>query len=497
MSVRIIPLLLCCLSVLTSMAQQHPKREFRGAWLHTVSQGQYKEMNPEQTRAYLVDQLNKLERAGINAVLFQVRPQADAFYISELEPWSRFVTGTAGQAPTPLWDPLAFMIEECHKRNMELHAWLNPYRVTTSNNEVLPPNHVFYKHPEWFVTYDGKKYFDPGLPQCRDFIVKVVNDIVTRYDVDAIHMDDYFYPYPKPGVPFPDEASYARYGNGMALGDWRRDNVNKLIEGIHEDIVKTKPWVRFGISPFGIYRNERNMPGGSKTNGLENYGDLYADVLLWTQKGWVDYMLPQLYWTLEHKVASSEVLIYWWNENTNGRHMYVGQDVGRTMDTPDLMEGSNQLAHKIQLSRYLDNIHGNCMWPGYSVTRNYKGIADELANNYHSKPALIPAYTFIDNKAPDEVKSLKAKWTEYGYMLSWKGKNTKDEMQKPVYYCIYRFAEGEPIDLSRGDALVTTTRNTAYKLPYEKGNKSYVYVVTAVDRCHNESVKGKNVKVKL
>ena len=364
----------------------NPKREFRGAWLHTVHQSQYAKMTPAETQKYLRDQLDKLQATGCNAILFQVRPSADAFYPSELEPWSRFLSGTAGKAPSPTWDPLQFMIDESHARGMELHAWLNPYRVTTSKNEKLPSNHIYHKHPERFVTYDGKLYFDPGLQENREFIEAVVKDIITRYDVDAIHMDDYFYPYPVAGKDFPDDASFAKYGNGMSRGDWRRHNVDLLIEGLHNVIVDTKPWVRLGISPFGIWRNKETDPRGSDTKGLQNYDALYADVLLWTEKGWVDYMLPQLYWELEKKIASSEKLAYWWNDNANGRHMYIGQDVKKTMDMPDLPPSKNptQLDHKIRLTRELPNIQGNCWWPGYMITSNYKGIADSLATNQHN-----------------------------------------------------------------------------------------------------------------
>ena len=304
---RILLISALSLAALTISAA-NPKHEFRGAWLHTVHQGQYARMTTDETKKYLEDQLDKLKAAGCNAVVFQVRPSADAFYESELEPWSRLLTGTAGKAPSPDWDPLVFMIEQSHARGMELHAWLNPYRVTSSNNEKLASSHIYHKHPERFVKYDGKLYFDPGLPENREFIESVVADIVSRYDVDAIHMDDYFYPYPVKGKDFPDDKSYAEYGNGMDRGDWRRQNVNLLIEGLHETIAVTKPWVRLGISPFGIWRNKSSDPKGSDTNGLQNYDELYADVLLWTEKGWVDYMLPQLYWTLEKKVASSEKL---------------------------------------------------------------------------------------------------------------------------------------------------------------------------------------------
>ena len=473
-------LLFSFLSGMVSQGAEHPKREFRGAWIHTVGQSRYMEMNRDAMQDYFDQMLDSLQHIGINAVIFQVRPTADAFYRSELEPWSKYLTGKQGVAPEPLWDPLQYMIEQCHARNMELHAWLNPYRVGTNADEPLAASHIYHKHPEWFVRYGRQLYFDPGLPECRRFIGRVVDDIVSRYDVDAIHMDDYFYPYPIAGSEFPDENSYARYGNGMDRGDWRRENVNALIKELHEIIKSRKPWVRFGISPFGIYRNQK----------------LYADVLLWTRNGWVDYMLPQLYWEIGHQAACVETLIYWWNNHANGRHLYIGQDVARTMNATDVNPIYTQLNHKMQLSRYLDHVGGNCFWPGYSLLENYKGIADDLKGYYHAVPSLIPAYTFIDSKAPDEVKGLKAKWTPEGYELQWKRKKTDDEMQKQIYFCVYRFAPSEDICLCDASHLVAVTRDTKILLPYKHGTRQYVYVVTAVDRMHNES-KGKIKKVKL
>lgn len=473
---------------------QNPKHEFRGAWLHTVGQGQYAKMSPEQTQEYLRGQLDKLQAAGCNAVVFQVRPSADAFYPSELEPWSRFLTGTAGQAPAPFWDPLQFMVEESHARGMELHAWLNPYRVTTSKNEVLPENHLYQKHPELFVKYaDGKMYFDPALPENRKFIEDVVKDIVTRYDVDAIHMDDYFYPYPVTGQDFPDEKSYERYGNGMDKGDWRRQNVNLLIEGLHNVIAENKPWVRLGISPFGIWRNKASDPRGSETNGLQNYDALYADVLLWTEKGWVDYMVPQLYWELEKKVASSEKLAYWWNDNANGRHMYIGQAVQKTLDMPDLPPSKNttQLGHKIRLTRELPNIQGNCWWPGYSISKNYKGVADSLANNQQSTIALVPSYPWIDSTAPEEVRKLR----KQGSGLVWEAPETDDAMQQARAFVVYRFGKNEKVDLNKAEAICRITYKPEFTLPEEKG--TFTYVVTVLDRANNESPEGTAIKVTL
>ena len=465
------------------------KREFRGAWLHTVYQGQYKSQTTEQNKAYLTRQLDSLKAVGVNAVLFQVRPQADAFYPSDLEPWSCYLTD-GGKAPVPFWDPLEFMVEQAHARGMELHAWLNPYRVTSSAKQKLAPNHIYHKHPERFVRYDGKLYFDPALPENRDFIGQVVDDIITRYNVDGIHFDDYFYPYPVAGKDFPDDASYAKYGRGMDRGDWRRKNVDLLIEDIHKRIAAKKPWVRFGISPFGIYRNKSTDPKGSDTSGLQNYDALYADVLLWEREGWIDYLLPQLYWELEHKAAGYLVLVDWWNRTAGQhRHLYIGQDVGRTMSKPDLAPSSDrtQLRHKLRLAREGANIQGNCWWPGYSVTRNTGGVADSLANDIQRYPALVPPYTWISSAIPASPAGVTVSGSEITWTPSVQGGLATDV----VRYAVYRFDSPEAVDIERADALVDVVPATSFT-----ATAPGCYVVTALDRVNNESAPSVVVRVK-
>lgn len=465
-----------------------PKREFRGAWLHTVFQGQYHDQTTAQNQAYLRNQLDSLKAVGVNAVLFQVRPQADAFYKSDLEPWSRFLTDN-GVAPKPFWDPLQFMIDETHARGMELHAWLNPYRVTSSAKQTLPKGHIYHKHPERFVRYDGKLYFDPALPENREFIGKVVTDIVTRYDVDGIHFDDYFYPYPVAGKYFPDDASYAKYGKGMDRGDWRRKNVDLLIEDIHNRIAAVKPWVRFGVSPFGIHRNKSTDPNGSDTNGLQNYDALFADVLLWEREGWIDYVLPQLYWELEHKTASYIVLVDWWNKHTGtNRHLYIGQDVTKAMTKADLAPSKEktQLRHKIELARKGENIKGNCWWPGYAVTKNVNGVADSLQTYFQATPALVPSYDWISTATPQAPK-VKAQ----GKKLSWEASVKNGKATDVVKYVIYHFEPREEVNIERGDAIVEITPDTKWEV-FAPGT----YVVTALDRVNNESQASEPIKVK-
>lgn len=475
----------------------YPKREFRGAWIQAVN-GQFRGIPTEKLKQTLIDQLNSLQGAGINAIIFQVRPEADALYASQLEPWSRFLTGVQGQAPSPYWDPMQFMIDECHKRGMEFHAWINPYRVKTSLKSELSPNHLYNIHPEWFVTYNNQLFFDPALPESRRHICMVVADIVSRYDVDAIHMDDYFYPYPAKGMDFPDDASFARYGGGFTnRADWRRSNVNILIQKIHETIRGLKPWVKFGISPFGIYRNEKNDPLGSKTNGLQNYDDLYADVLLWARNGWVDYNIPQIYWQIGHPAADYETLVKWWAKNTENRPLFIGQSVMNTIQNADPKNPSmNQLPRKMALERAYQTIGGSCQWPASAVVENAGKYRDALVQEYHKYPALVPVFDFMDDKAPGKVRKVKKVWTEDGYMLFWTPPKAKDEMDRAVQYVVYRFGDKEKVNIDDASHIVAVTRNDFYKLPYKDGKNKYRYVVTALDRLHNES-KSVSKKVKL
>lgn len=473
------------------------KHEFRGAWIQTAFQGEYKSMTVGELKTDFIRKLDYLQGCGINAIIFQVRPEADAFYYSEIEPWSRFYTGKQGKAPEGNFDLMAFLIDECHKRAMEFHAWLNPYRVSTDGNTELVANHMYHRFPGRFVRYNKQILADPGIPDNRQHICAVVRDIVLRYDVDAIHMDDYFYPYPAAGLPFPDDESFRRYGLAQGYtearrNDWRRENVNLLISELKRTILLAKPWVRFGISPFGIYRNQKSTPdgSGSRTNGLQNYDDLYADVLHWVDQGWIDYNMPQIYWEIGHSAADYTTLLHWWDKYAGNRHLYIGQDVARTM-------AADQLTQKMAEEKAMKRVNGNCFWPANEILWNNKGVADSLKNHYHRNPALIPAYTHMHDRAPKEVKSLKAEWTPDGYYLHWKAKQSKTNPELASYFVVYRFDARESTDLNDPSKIVEITTDTRYKLPYEKGNNKYKYIVTSVDRFHNESVKGKSKKVKL
>lgn len=484
---RIKTLLLMLLTAVVVNAQT-PKREFRGAWIQCVN-GQFQGLGTERMQATLTKQLDELQRCKINAIIFQVRPEFDALYPSNFEPWSRFLTGTQGTPPSPYWDPLQWMIDECHKRGMELHAWLNPYRAKTKGTNALAVTHAYQQHPERFFWYDDMIIADPGQEVNRKYFCAIVQDIVKRYDVDGIHIDDYFYPYPANGQPIPDEQTYQMYNRGINnIGDWRRDNVNLLIKEINQVVKQTKPWVKFGVSPFGIYRNQKSWKNGSATNGLQNYDDLYADVLKWVDEEWVDYNIPQLYWEIGHKAADYETLINWWSKHAGKRPVFVGQDVMRTVQAKDLNNPqTHQMMAKYNLQRSLSGIEGSCQWPASSVADNAGGYADMLKKEYHRYPALQPLMPYIDHQAPGKVKKLKPIWMGHDYMLFWTAPKAKHPMDEAVKYVVYRFPKGIRVNIDDPSYIVAITTDTFYKLPVNRGKEKYTYVVTALDRLSNES----------
>ena len=481
----------------TSLMAQN-KREFRGAWIQCVN-GQYLGKSTRQIQAMLTRQLDELQKDGVNAIIFQVRAECDALYASEYEPWSRYLTGVQGKAPSPYWDPLQWMIEQCHNRGMELHAWINPFRAKHSSTPYanLSPKSVVKQQPELCFKYDNLVLLNPALREATEYTCRIAADIVGRYDIDGFHIDDYFYPYPVAGKQIPDQALYRQHPRGFRnIGDWRRDNVSRFVQELGETIHTIKPWVKFGVSPFGIYRNKRTDPNGSETYGLQNYDDLYADVLLWVNNGFVDYTVPQLYWEIGNKAADYKTLITWWNKHAGNRPLYIGEDIERTAKHADPGNPrSHQLPAKHRLHQQMSNVQGTVLWYAKTAADNVGNIGHTLRNNYWKYPALPPLMPFLDDKAPKGVKGMKLHWTEFGPLLVWKAPKWKkkkwgDEANR---FAVYRFGMGEKIDLRNVKALQKITYDPFYKVKYEKG-KRYVYVVTALDRVGNES-KGKKVKV--
>ena len=491
---KICTLAIVSLFTITSLFAQ-PKYEFRGVWIATVANIDWPKSgvtDPEQQRQDFIRILDQHQRNGMNAMIVQIRPAADAFYPSPYEPWSQWLTGKQGQSPTPYWDPLQFMIEETHKRGMEFHAWLNPYRaVQTIGTSSIAPNHITKLKPEWFLVYGDKKYFDPGNKDAQGFVVKVVRDIVHRYDIDAIHMDDYFYPYGIAGKEFPDQTSFENSGTTLSKDDWRRSNVDSIILAISKAIKQEKKYVRFGISPFSVWRNKDKDPRGSDSKaGQTNYDDLYANILLWLEKGWIDYVTPQLYLEIGHDKIAYEKLLDWWSKHAYGKHVYIGHGIYRTDEKSSIKwKNPEELPNQIKLLRNTPGVQGSIYFSSKSFDRNPNGWNDSLQNNYYSKPALVPPMDWISKEKPAAPVVAKAQRKEGVPEFAIKGTNATKNPVK--YYVVYKVPSSVQFDLSQGSSYVSTMvvkpEGFQYKEPNATAGLDYKYYVTAVSKNNVES----------
>jgi uncharacterized lipoprotein YddW (UPF0748 family) len=380
--------------------------EFRAVWIATVDNIDWPPKNSYNSNVQKAEYIRQLEmhkKNGMNAVIVQVRPAADAFYPSPYEPWSQWLTGDQGKPPMPYYDPLQFMIDEAHKRGFEFHAWCNPYRANFSvGKATIAYNHISRLYPEWFIKYGNTLYFDPGNKEAQLWVTNVIRDIVRRYDVDGIHMDDYFYPYKIAGLEFGDAASFKKHGNGLEKAEWRRSNTDSIIKKLNEAIKEIKPWCKFGISPFGVWRNSDKDKDGSNTKaGVTNYDDLYADVLLWAEEGWLDYLAPQIYWERGFNLAAYEVLLDWWSKHSYGRHMYIGHGIYRFYETSarsKAWKNPDELPGQINLLRQYPTVQGSIYFSSKSFDKNPNGWNDSLQNNYYREPALIPEMEWLPKK---------------------------------------------------------------------------------------------------
>ncbi len=396
-------------------------REFRGVWIATVANIDWP-VSPDspwevQKREY-IKLLDYYKNLNFNAVIVQIRTAGDAFYPSNYAPWSKYLTGKQGKAPATQENPLTWMIKEAHDRGLEFHAWLNPYRATMNlETSDLSPEHDFFKHRNWMLKYGTKWYYDPGLPEVKNHLLAIIQEVVTNYDIDAIHFDDYFYPYKEPKLEFPDKASYDKYKKpGQSRDDWRRQNVNDLILALSQTIKAQKPWVQFGISPFGVWRNQSKDPKGSPTQaGQTNYDDLYADVLLWMKNKWIDYLIPQLYWSMEHRLASHRKLADWWSNNSYGVPVYIGNGPYKIReDSDEAWKNPAELNTQVNYARTLPQIQGNAFFSAKSIYIKNQDIAQHLKNEVYDRPTLPPSFepktpTIIDIPVVFDVKTTPEK----------------------------------------------------------------------------------------
>ncbi len=468
----------------------------RGVWIATVSNIDWPSKNTlsvEEQKKELIDMLNKFQSLNINAVAFQVRPASDAFYASALEPWSHCLMGKQGKCPDPYYDPLEFFIKEAHARCMEAHVWINPYRLSLNTTFDFSPQHPYIQKKQLVKEYAGKYYFDPGYKETRDYLNEVVADIVTRYDLDAIHIDDYFYPYKVKGMDFPDDDSFKKEPRGYKKeqkDDWRRNNVNLLIEELHQTIKSKKNWVEFGISPFGVWRNADKDPQGSKTTaGMTNYDDLYADVLKWMKDGTVDYIVPQLYWEIGKPDANYSVLIDWWAKNSYPCNLYAGLFVSglNTTKRPAWQKG-NEITRQLKLNQQYKQ-QGVFFYSAKPLLNNPAGICDSLKNYYFKYPSLVPVNPNTKGEASVQPAGLKVAKDKENTLLLWNKVSDTDGKQI-AFYVVYCF-EGNGIgDLDNPrNIMVKTTDNYFDASDYTKKFKGkYTFVVTSVNKYKYESI---------
>ncbi len=474
-------------------AQYSPKRETRAAWIATVDNIDWPSkpgLPVEQQKEEMIHLLDALQSYHLNTVVFQIRPATDAFYASPYEPWSQWLSGKQGVGPNPAYDPLTFTISECRKRGIEIHAWFNPYRaVFDVKKTITDPNHITNQHPEWFLTYGENKYFDPGLPQTRDYVAKVISDVVRRYDIDAIHLDDYFYPYKIAHVDFPDGNSFSQYPRNFSKEqkeDWRRENVDLIIKQIHDSIRTIKPWVQFGIAPFGVWRNSNKDSTGSKTKaGVTNYDDLYADILKWQKEGWIDYVTPQLYWYIGKKVADYAVLCDWWSHNTYGSQLFIGQApylIDR-QSKDKAWRSSKEIIRQVNLLRNYPTIQGSMYFSAKYFLTNPNRLKQRLTKKLYRYAVLPPVNNRITPIVPDMPSKAILSVGNNQLKFSWeKGANDK-------LFVIYRFRKGKPVNGADPSAIVTATGDAAFKISLDKKNnpRDYFYVLTALSHSNLES----------
>jgi len=462
-----------------------PKREFRGAWVASVSNLDWpKSSNPETQQSELRSLLNELKAIGINAIVLQIRSECDALYESTYEPWSYWLTKEQGTAPDPFYDPLEFAVAEAHKRGMELHAWFNPYRaVVKTGNHTIDPSHVSKEHPDWILTFGTLKILDPGLPMVRDFVTTVVLDVVERYDVDGVHFDDYFYPYPPNQITDEDDLTFANYSRGFTnRGNWRRDNINLFIEMVYDSIQVVKPHVKLGVSPFGIWKN--GVPSGIV--GLDAYNVIYCDGVAWLNKKIVDYLTPQLYWPFGGGQDYGK-LLPWWASQTKGRHLYPGQAAYRISSW-----SATEMPDQIRLNRETNNVWGSVFFRALNFRSNPKGFSDSLRTNLYLYPSLSPIMSWKETEPPNEPQNVRyeqlASLTTAG--LVWDSPLIAADGDTACKYVIYRFDKAdvlqEDIDDARNIIDLSGERSLAPKIPPETGSPFY-YAVTSLDRNSNES----------
>jgi len=468
-------------------AQEYsPKREFRGAWIATVGNIDWPSSRTASAYEQIADlksQIEKLHEAGINVVIFQVRAECDAFYKSSIEPWSYWLTGKQGKAPEPFYDPLKTAVEEAHSRGMELHAWFNPYRaLRTSDAYKVDSKHITKKHPEWILTFGKYKMLNPGIPAVKNYITSVVAEVVRNYDIDGVHFDDYFYTS-SPKINRQDKSAYSMFGSGYVnIDDWRRHNINSMIAQVYDSIKAIKPFVKFGISPFGIVQNHY-----AGTRGMDSYSIIYSDPLTWIKDKTIDYIIPQLYWEIGKPAADYDRLLKWWASVCQNIQLYIGLYSSKFMDSE--WKDLSEIGRQVRLNRKLPNVSGSVFFSSRTITRNLNGLADSLKCSLFRFPALVPLIPANENQVPNPPSNLRYDIYGSDIMLSWDIPQNTSAGDSAVRYIIYRFDKSEQPDLSKASSIFLITVNNFAVIKHEDfySENGYQFFVTSLTRMQNES----------
>jgi uncharacterized lipoprotein YddW (UPF0748 family) len=480
--------------LISSLTYSTPKREMRAVWIASVMNIDWPSrsgLTTAEQQKELIELLDLVKAWNFNTVVLQVRPAADAFYPSPYEPWSQWISGVQGKAPSPYYDPLEFAIRECRRRGIDIHLWLNPYRAEMDiTRESLTENHPARRNPEMFVTYGKQRFFNPGLPQTRNHVAKVVGDLVRRYDIDAIHFDDYFYPYPLSGIEFPDADAFTRFPRGFAAyqkNDWRRSNVDLIIKQLKDTIQSIKPHVEFGISPFGVWRNNTVDIRGSQTRaGASNYDDLYADILKWQKEGWIDYVAPQLYWHIGMEAADYTILSQWWSENTFGCPLYIGHGMYRiTDDSPNIpWRSSEEIIKQLNVIRATPNIQGSMFFSAKHLRSNPLGLKEKLLAYHYKHPALPPVNNRVLQITAEPPANANMITSQRRIRLEWeRGHNHKA-------YVVYKFRLGRPQSIETAESIFRVTGENFLEFDITSSTRHdwYYYMVSAISPSNQESV---------
>ncbi len=474
------------------MPQSAPKREFRGVWIASVSNIDFPLRStdtPEKQRADAITILETHRALGINAVFVQIRPAADALYANAREPWSEWLTGAQGRAPEPVWDPLQFLIDEAHKRNMECHAWFNPFRSVVSANSRPADTHISRVQPAWHLAYGSPfRLLNPGLPEVRAYVLSVIMDVVRRYDIDGVHFDDYFYPYE--GTTTQDASTFAQYSRGITnIADWRRDNVNIFVQAISDSIRAAKKHVKFGISPFGIWRS--GTPQG--TSGLDAYSVIYCDALAWLQAGTVDYVIPQLYWKFGGGQDYAKLMPWWQGmARSAGRHLYTGLGAYRLTD---VAWSADDLTRQIDFNREQAG-EGAVWFSSNGLTRDLKGIRGMLQTTQYRTPALLPTMAWKDNIPPNAPQNAVGNRAGDSVRVQWRKPAPASDGDTATHYVLYALADSiaqmpssrmlDSTHIRNAAQILGITRDTALTLRGRDATTT-AFAITALDRLSNES----------